>query len=539
LTRFLRRTCFHLAGKRYGNVRLMLYVSIFVELLRSRPSLAVWLAALAQALLWTLVPALFYAGPPGDVPNVLAVGHEFQLGTYLGPPLAFWLAELAFDLAGRNLLGVYVLSQACVVVTYWAVFALASSIVGAQHAALAVLLMVGVAAFTVPTPDFGPVILTMPLWGIILLHYWRAVGESRRAYWLPLAIEIGLLLLTTYVGLILVGLLALFTVLNKRARATLNSYDPVVAAVVAGVVMGPHLIWLADSGEHIMPMLARLRTSEAVVGNLLAWLRQIALVFAAHAGLVVLIALVAGWPWPRRDPAPVIVRRPVDAFAHQFVYFFGVVPAFAGTLLAVLIGWSGPVGGIAPLVILSGLLVVVAAGDGIKFSRQHIVIAAWFGLLIIPPIMAGFALVILPWLNIDLRVTQPAQAMARFFSESFERRTGAPLQIVTGEPRTAALVALGAPSRPSLYLSATPERSPWVTPDTIRAKGAIVVWPTTDTAGTPPAAIKESFPDLVPEVPRAFERSVQGRLPLIRIGWGLIRPQGQPVPPAAASGVKP
>ena len=42
----------------------MLYVSIFVELLRSRPSLAVWLAALTQALLWLLVPALFYAGPP-------------------------------------------------------------------------------------------------------------------------------------------------------------------------------------------------------------------------------------------------------------------------------------------------------------------------------------------------------------------------------------------------------------------------------------------------------------------------------------------
>jgi Dolichyl-phosphate-mannose-protein mannosyltransferase len=519
----------------------MLYVSIFVELLRSRPSLAVWLAALAQALLWAVIPTMFYAGPPGDVPNVLAVGHEFQLGTYLGPPLAFWLAELAFDLFGRSMVGVYLLSQACVVVTYWAVFALGSSIIGAQHAALAVLLMVGVAAFTVPTPDFGPIILTMPLWAIILLHYWRAVGEGKRAFWLPLAIEIGLLLLTTYVGLILVGLLVVFTLANKRARAALNSYDPVIAAAVAGIVMGPHLIWLADSGEGIMPVLVRLRTPDAVVGNFVAWLRQIGLIFAAHAGLVVLIALVAGWPWPRNDPAPVIVRRPVDLFARQFIYFFAIVPAFAGTLVAVLIGWSGPVGGIAPLVILSGLAVVLASGDGIRFSRQHVVIAAWFGLLIIPPIMAGTALVVLPWLNIDLRVAQPAEAMAHFFSESFERRVGTPLAIVAGDPRTAALVALGAPSRPSLYLDATPARSPWVTPDAVRAKGAIVVWPTTDTAGTPPADIREHFPDLVPEVPRAFARAVQGRLPLIRIGWGVIRPQSEPPapPPAAASEPKP
>jgi Dolichyl-phosphate-mannose-protein mannosyltransferase len=517
----------------------MLYVSIIVELLRSRPSLAVWLAALAQALLWLLVPVLFYAGPPGDLPNVLAVGHEFQLGTYLGPPLAFWLAEIAFNLAGRSLAGVYLLSQACVVVTYWAVFTLGSSIVGAQHAALAVLLMVGIAAFTVPTPDFGPVILTMPLWAIILLHYWRAVGEGRRAYWLALAVEVGLLLLTTYVGLILVGLLVIFTFANTHARASLKSYDPLIAAVVALLVTFPHLIWLADTGEGIMPVLVRMRTPEAVGGNFIAWLRQLGLLLAAHAGLVVLVALVAGWPWPVRDPAPVIVRRPVEPFARQFVYFFAIVPAFAGTLVAVLIGWSGPVGGIAPLVILSGLAVVVAAGDGIRFSRQHVVIAAWFGLLIIPPIMAAAALAILPWLNIDLRVTQPAPAMARFFAESFERRTGAPLQIVAGDARTAAVVALGAPSRPSLYLNNAPERSPWVTPDAIKTKGAIVVWPTSDTAGAPPPEIKERFPDLVPEVPRAFERSVQGQLPLLRIGWGVIRPQGQPVVPPAADGQKP
>src|SRR5260370_41870589 len=85
----------------------------------------------------------------------------------------------------------------------------------------------------------------------------------------------------------------------------------------------------------------RLRTPEAVVGNLVAWLRQIALVFAAHAGLIVLVALVAGWPWPRHDPAPVIVRRPLDPFARLFVYFFAVAPAFAGPMEAGRRGWAG------------------------------------------------------------------------------------------------------------------------------------------------------------------------------------------------------
>jgi len=29
----------------------------------------------------------------------------------------------------------------------------------------------------------------------------------------------------------------------------------------------------------------------------------------------------------------------------------------------------------------------------------------------------------------------------------------------------------------------------------------------------------------VPEVPRVFARRVQGRLPLVRIGWAVIRPK--------------
>jgi hypothetical protein len=40
-------------------------------------------------------------------------------------------------------------------------------------------------------------------------------------------------------------------------------------------------------------------------------------------------------------------------------------------------------------------------------------------------------------------------------------------------------------------------------------------------------------------VPRAFERSVQGQLPLLRIGWAVIRPQGQAAPSAAAGEQKP
>src|SRR5580692_7333425 len=85
-------------------------------------------------------------------------------------------------------------------------------------------------------------------------------------------------------------------------------------------------------------------------------------------------------------------------------------------------------------------------------------------------------------------------------------------------------ISSAAPSRPSVYFDTDPARSPWVTPDDIRNKGAVVVWLTADTTPTPPADIKARFPDLIPEVPRTFPRPVQGRLPPLRVGWGVIRP---------------
>src|ERR1051325_2959040 len=85
----------------------MFRVSLILEMLRARPALMFWVAALAQGTLWTLVPSLFYAAPPGDVPLTLAVGKEWPLGSPYGPPLAYWLAEIAFTLGG--MIGVYLL----------------------------------------------------------------------------------------------------------------------------------------------------------------------------------------------------------------------------------------------------------------------------------------------------------------------------------------------------------------------------------------------------------------------------------------------
>jgi 4-amino-4-deoxy-L-arabinose transferase-like glycosyltransferase len=503
----------------------MLYVSPIVEALRGRPRLVFWAATLAHALLWLLTPALFYASPPGDVPLVLAVGHEWQLGSAYGPPLAYWLAEIAFRAAGGSMFGVYVLAQICVVVTFWAVFALGRAIVGLSHAVLAILLMAGISAFAVPTPDFGPAVLAMPLSALTLLHYWGAVGEGRSRSWLLFGLFLGLLGLTSYLVAILLGLFVVFTAATDRGRATLTSIYPYAGIAIAGVVALPHLAWLwGGSGGSITA-----GSGAGVAAGATQWVALLAGLAIDHAGLVVLVLVVGALLADRRAAVPVIEREPVDPFAKLFVYVFALAPAALATLLAALGGRSEPVGGEAPLVVLSGLAVIVAAGDLIRLHRQAVAGWTWFALLVGPPVLSVATMVVLPWLfATDVAINAPGREMGRFFTESFNRRTGKPLAIVVGDGRLGGLVALASPQRPSLFVDASPQRAPWVSEADVRERGAIVVWRLTDAAGALPAHLRARFPDLVAEVPRAFERPVQGRLPLLRIGWATIRPQAAP-----------
>jgi hypothetical protein len=506
--------------------RRMHSVSLFIEVLRTRPVSIFWLAALTQAALWWLVPALFYSAPPTQLGDLLAISREFPLGSEVGPPLAYWVAEVAFRAGGLVL--VYLVAQVCVTVALWAMFALGRATLGDTHAALAVLLMAGVGALSVPTPDFGPGILALPLWALALLHYWRAAGEGRRAYWLALGFELGFLLLTSHAGFVLLGLLLAFTLSTAHGRTQLTFAEPWIAGVIVLLAYFPQLIWLEQSGS------AGFASLDDMIDGARTWARLAAWLTASHAGILILVALAHGL-LARNRPAPQIVRPAIDPMARKFLIGLALTPVIAIGALVLFTGRAEAFVS-APLVVLSGVAVMAGLPDRIRVTHQRLTGAAWAALLLLPPVLVAAAIALLPWIfAADLPVAQPAADMGRFFGENFERRTGKPLAIVTGDQRLATLTALAAPSRPSLYLTTTPERTPRVTRRDIEEKGAVVVWRSADTRGTPPAWVREHFPALVPEVPpRAFARRFQGRLPLIRVGWAVIRPRAQAAVPAPA-----
>ena len=499
----------------------MRFTSLIVELIRARPVLVFWLAALVQATLWLILPTLLYSSPPGEVALNLAYGREYVLGSSQGPPLALWLADIAFRAAGNNMFGVYLLSQICFVVSFWAIFRLGRAIVGAQHAVLAVLLTITVTAFAFPSAEFGPHILAQPLWALALLSGWRIIGEGRRNAWFALSIHAGLLLLTIHSAALLLATLAAFALATARGRRMLRSFDPLLALIVVIVLVAPYAVFAVRAG-----FVGKLQLNSLdVLGGLWRWLDIIGGLLLALAGMALLLIVNSRLLSVEQERAPVIYRPAIDPLGRAFVYCFAVVPPVLFSIVATLLVLPTLFAGTGTVLLMSGLAVVVAAGDLIHLRRQRILRMVWGCLIAAPALFILLITLVQPWiLSTEVRTMLPARDIGVFFADSFQRRTGRPLTAVAGDPQLATLIGYAAPFRPHLLLDAAPEKTPWSSFEKFKETGGVIVWRTADTAGTPPPDIARRFPGIVPEVPRSFQRYLTGRQPLLRIGWAIVRP---------------
>jgi hypothetical protein len=243
------------------------------------------------------------------------------------------------------------------------------------------------------------------------------------------------------------------------------------------------------------------------------------------SGIVLLVILNSGWFSRGGEESPIIYRPPVDPLAREFVYCFAIAPALGGSVIAGIFNLDHVTGGAGIALLMWGLAAIVATGDLVYLRRQRLLRAVWALALLVPALAAIGTTLFVPWTGgAEVSTSLPATAIARFFGDNFERRTGQRLRAVAGDPRLASLISLDR-GRPHLLLDATPQRTPWLNAAKFTETGGVVVWRTSDTAGTPPADIAKRFPGLVPEVPRAFEWYVNGRQPLLRIGWAIVRPK--------------
>lgn len=485
------------------------------DFIARQPQRALLAVLAVHLVVWTALPAALYPNLPLDLIEALTYGREWQLGYDKLPPLPWWLVEIAYRLVGRDF-AYYALAQIAVAASLALVWRLARPLAGAAGALCAVLILDGLHYFHYTAAKFNHDVIQLPFWALAGLAFHRALRGGGPSAWAMLGASIGLALWAKYFVAVLAVPLAVFLLLDPRARRCWRGPGPYVALAAALIVAAPHLLWLVRN-DFLPFAYAELRSSPAE--GLAARLWQPLEFAATQLGFLLPSLLIAAPLWRLRGAR---VEGKADAYDRRIVALLAFGPAVTLLALSLVTGRGLVAMWGYPLWLFASPWLVLAARRAIDRSVLARVFALWA--LVFVAAAAAFVVnyAVLPRFDHRYRaVLYPGERLAQELSSRFRAATGRPLAYVIGSMWAGGNVGHYAPERPRVLIDGAPRRAPWIDLADLRRRGAVVVWTETDA---------RALPEGLRVVAGAAEPQPPFRLPFrrgggeIEVGWAILRP---------------
>lgn len=490
-------------------------------------------------VLWTLVPALAYPNAPLDVVEIAAWGREWEWGYHKHPPLPAWLCEIAFQAGLRSgVWSIYLLSQLLMGLTFWTVWRLARQLLPAGPAMISVAALEGTALYTALTPEFNHSVVVLPFFALASLCFFNALTRQQTSWWMLTGLTLGVGVWAKYSIGALAVVMALFVVVDPRARRCLRHPGPWVGALVATLVVLPHLLWLA---QNDWVTLRYLRDRSGLDGPV-TWFSRVreplesALIQFIYILPAILIALiVARWPVQRRS------MNDDGRFIARLLVVLAFGPAVLTLLGSAISGqesrpiWATPFFPLVPLAILY----LLELQQGTSACHRALVVAILAGVVYasicvavgqVGPVVRGKG----------SRIHFPGKELAQAVQAEYRALTHQPLTHVAGDRWLVGNVSLYADDRPgtftdrSIDMDLPPDvdtvASPWISVEQMIQEGGVLLWPVKDDQEqlAMPPTLSARFPQAVVrdrplEIPYRRFRNLRP----VRIGVAFVLPRGR------------
>ena len=381
----------------------------------------------------------------------------------------------------------------------------------------AVLVVDGLHYFNFTAPKFNHDVVQLPFWALAGVSFHAALRTGRLVHWALLGLALGIALWAKYFVVMLAAPLALFLLVDSRARPALLTAGPYVTAAVALMVAAPHLVWLV--AHDFLPFGYAAARAAPVRGPLDHLIRP--LVFLAGQLLWLLPSLMIALPLFRPKPTEPIAMA--DDYDRRIVTLLAFGPAallIAGALISGrgLISMWG-----YPLWLFLGLWLVMVART--RFERQRLprLVGAWAVVtaLYIVAFVAQYA--VLPHIDHRYRASLfPGDQLATTIADRFRAATGRPLAYVIGSMWLGGNVSAYASERPRTLIDGKPERAPWIDLADLRRRGAAVVWSDGDRSKLP-----QEFAEIAAgaEVQPPFTLPMRWGNGSVQFGWAILKSQ--------------
>lgn len=469
---------------------------------------------------WTLLPTLLRYTLPLDAVEGTTWGQHFCLGYDKNPFLNAWLTELAVQLGGKSAWMVYGLGQLCVVTTFWAVWKLGKQLLHPAYALIAVMLLEGITSYNIDSIDFNDNVLQLALWALIILSFYLAVHYKRTVYWILVGLFSGLALMAKYFVAILFIFILLFPIISPQARKSLSCRKLLLAFLVFLLVILPHTIWLTF--HHFITAkyaLFRTYTSITWINHFkFVWLFGTSYLFAFILPFLLFATL---WLGKKSKKEIIAEKKALSASDRQFLLWFGIGPFCLVLLLSLTTGMALHSGWGQPLTSLWGLILVAYIQPSLTKKNFYRFLAIFLGLFAIG--IAGYTFVTL-YHETD-SANYPGPVIAKRITQIWHEQYHSPLHYIIGPRFTAGVASFYSLDRPSVYIDADAQASPWINERNLKEKGAMIIWDADNGSPLPPEWKQRFLPLLNAHVETFPWMRGKKLAPPVKVGIALLPPQ--------------
>ena len=197
-------------------------------------------------VIWTLIPTLTNNNLPLDTIEALAWGSNLDWGFNKHPPMSAFLVETFYQIFGNNDWAYYLLSQICVVFSFFIIWSLSKDFFENKiYSFLSILLLEGIYFYNYTTPEFNVYVCALPFWSLTVFYCWKGFKNNKYTDWLLFGIFAAFGILSHYLFtylLLSLDLLFLYMLIKKKI-----DFKCMVSLIPFLIVLLPHLIWLTEN----------------------------------------------------------------------------------------------------------------------------------------------------------------------------------------------------------------------------------------------------------------------------------------------------
>ena len=428
------------------------------------------LLLLCWLVLWTLLPTAYIGNIPIDVAENVAWGQNFQLGYDKNPYFGAWLTYAVFKLCPYDWV-FYLLSQLAVLLGVSAAYRLTREVTRSSFAAS----ISGVATLLVPffshsANEFNDDVMSIALWGLTALYFYRAVRKGTVWEWLAAGAFAGLAFMTKYLAGALLFPLGMLLLVTPEGRKCWKKPGIYLGAAVFLLLVVPNVVWLF---KHDF-IAIRYAFGRAELDESVTWKNH----FAHPAELLRdffyrLLLPIAAILLFRRSR-----RRAADRFGRIFMYCAGAGPLVLSFIFSLATGGDVLTSWLTPYFVFAAPLLVteyrpLPGRRQFKFFAGLFILAA----LLMTVVFAYEYLLRRPYLRSSGGFNvYPGRQVAAELTRRWHDRFRRPVPYVIGNRTVCCYMIYHSPDRPQTFFDHDPALAPFIDPADVAKRGAVVIW---------------------------------------------------------------